>query len=94
MRNRLDIISVTFISRYGAVSPEVAQAMAEAVRVLLRADIGIGITGIGEREARTTGIVYVGITDGKSSRAISRPRGKRRATATALSELRKSLIGV
>jgi len=68
--------------------------MAEAVRALLRADIGIGITGMGEREARTTGIVNVGITDGKSSRAINRPRGKRRTTTAALFELRKSLISL
>jgi nicotinamide-nucleotide amidase len=80
------------ISRYGAVSPEVAQAMAEAVRALLRADIGIGITGIEGAQARPTGIVYLGIADGKSSQAISMPRGKRRVTVTALFELRKSLI--
>ncbi len=85
-------INAEVISQYGAVSPEVAQAMAEAVRALLRADIGIGITGIEETQARPTGRVYIGIADGKSSRAISRPRGKRRVTATALLELRKSLI--
>ncbi len=87
-------VNTGVISQYGAVSPEVAQAMAEAVKALLRADIGIGITGMGEREASPAGIVYVGITDGKSSRAISRPRGKRRATAAALFELRKSLISL
>ncbi len=85
-------VNAEIISQYGAVSPEVAQAMAEAVRVLLRADIGASITGIEETEARPTGIVYIGIANGKSSRAISRPRGKRRVTAAALLELRKSLI--
>jgi len=85
-------VNAEVISQYGAVSPEVAQAMAEAVKTLLKADIGIGITGIEETEARPTGIVYIGITDGKSSRAINRPRGKRRVTATALFELRKSLL--
>ena len=87
-------VDVGIISQYGAVSPEVAQAMAEAVKISLKADIGVGITGIEETQARPAGIVYIGITDGKSSRAIIRPRGKRRVTATALLELRKLLIPV
>ena len=79
------------ISQYGAVSPEAAQSMAEAVRAMLRADIGVSITGIKETEARPTGIVYIGIADGKSTRAISGTRGKRRVTTTTLLELRKIL---
>ena len=87
-------VNAEIIPRYGAVSPEVAQAMAEAVRTLLRADIGVGITGIEETETRPTGMVYIGIDNGKGSRAIGRPRGKRRVTTTALLELRKSLISL
>ena len=89
-------VNAEVISQYGAVSPEVAQAMAEAVRVLLRADIGISITGIEETEARPMGVVYVGIAYGKSgrvsSREIIRIQGKRRVAANALFELRKSLL--
>ena len=87
-------VNAEVISQYGAVSPEVAQAMVQAVRAFLRADIGISITGIEETEARPTGIVYIGIADDKSSRVISRTRGKRRVTTTALFELRKSLISL
>jgi nicotinamide-nucleotide amidase len=87
-------VNAEIVSRYGAVSPEVAQAMAEAVRTLLMADIGVGITGIEETETRPTGMVYIGIDNGKGSRAIGRPRGKRRVTTTALLELRKSLISL
>ena len=87
-------VNTGVISQYGAVSPEVAQAMVQAVRAFLRADIGISITGIEETEARPTGIVYIGIADDKSSRVISRTRGKRRVTTTALFELRKSLISL
>lgn len=87
-------VNAEVISQYGAVSPEVAQAMAEAVRVLLKAGIGIGITGIEETEARPMGIVYIGIADDKSSRVINRPRGKRRVATTALVELRKSLLSL
>ncbi len=87
-------VNAAVISQYGAVSPEVAQAMVQAVRTFLRADIGISITGIEETEARPTGIVYIGIADDTSSRVISRTRGKRRVTTTALFELRKSLISL
>jgi nicotinamide-nucleotide amidase len=76
---------------HGAVSAEVAKAMAEAVKSLLKADIGIGITGIDEA-SRPTGTVFVSITNGKDSQVVSRPRGKRRITATALFELRKLLL--
>ncbi|MFC1940841.1 competence/damage-inducible protein A [Chloroflexota bacterium] len=87
-------VKAEVISQYGAVSLEVAQAMAQAARTSLRADIGIGITGIEETEARPLGIVYIGIDDNKSSRATTRPRGKRRVTVMALFELRKSLISL
>ena len=87
-------VNAAVISQYGAVSPEVAQAMAQAVRAFLRADIGISITGIEKTEARPTGIVYIGIADDKGSRVISRTRGKRRVTTTVLFELRKSLISL
>jgi nicotinamide-nucleotide amidase len=79
------------ISEHGAVSAEVAKAMAEAVKSLLKADIGIGITGIDEA-SRPTGTVFVSITNGKGGQIVSRPRGKRRITSTALFELRKLLL--
>ena len=68
--------------------------MAEAARIALKADIGVGITGVEETEARPTGVVYIGVSDGKSGREVTRPLGKRRVTATALLELRKLLIAV
>jgi len=87
-------VNAGVISQYGAVSPEVAKAMTEAVGELLRADIAVSITGIEETEARPTGIVYIGVADGNNCRVIARTRGKRRVTTTALLELRKSLISV
>lgn len=87
-------INAKIISKYGAISPEAARAMAEAVKALLGADIGVGITGIEETEASPVGIVYIGIANDKSSRVISRTRGKRRVTTTALFELRKLLISL
>lgn len=79
------------ISKHGAVSAEVAKAMAEAVKSRLKANIGIGITGIDEA-SRPTGTVFVSITDGQGGQIVSRPRGKRRITSTALFELRKLLL--
>ncbi|MBI3931101.1 MAG: competence/damage-inducible protein A [Chloroflexi bacterium] len=87
-------VAAGLISQYGAVSPEVAQAMAEAVRLRLRADIGVSITGIKETGDNPTGLVYIDAADNKSSVIISRARGKRRATATALLELRKLLTSL
>ncbi len=90
-------VDARIISEYGAISPEAAQAMAEAAKVLLGADIGISITGLEGKGARSAGIVYIGIDDGKSKRVIkanypgSRPQLKRRATTAALFELRKIL---
>ena len=88
------------ISEYGAISSEVAQAMAEAARLYLKADIGVGITGVDSPdkvESRPFGLVYIAINDGKSTRAIKgnypgdKVRIKRRATTAALFELRKML---
>ena len=85
-------VKAELISRYGAVSPEVAQAMAVAVRELFRADIGIGITGLGLVETSPAEVVYIGISGGKSMVITSRPRGKRRVTNSVLFELRKLLL--
>ncbi|MDD5038462.1 MAG: CinA family nicotinamide mononucleotide deamidase-related protein [Dehalococcoidales bacterium] len=85
-------VNAETISRYGAVSQEVARAMAEAARTLLRADIAISTTAIEETKERPAGVVYIGIADDKGIRVVNRPRGKRRVSTTALFELRKSLI--
>ncbi|MFC2020319.1 CinA family nicotinamide mononucleotide deamidase-related protein [Chloroflexota bacterium] len=80
------------ISQYGTASPEVARAMAEAARAFLKADIGISSTATGETEERPIGITYIGIADGNSSSAVSRPRRRQHLTSGALFELRKWLL--
>lgn len=57
------------LRRHGEVSAETACAMAEHVRVIGKADLGIGITGIagpggGTRE-KPVGLVYVALSDGR-----------------------------
>ena len=58
------------IERNGAVSEEVAGAMARGCRVRSGADFGIGITGIagpgGGSEEKPVGLVYIGVDFGES----------------------------
>ncbi len=86
------------IAEYGAISPEVTQAMAEAAKAFLKADIGVSVDGIEEVKAKAVGVVYIGIDDGRSKKVIKgnylgdRTRVKRRVVTAALFELRKTLI--
>lgn len=52
----------------GAVSEETARAMAEGVRRLLHADLGVGVTGIAgpnsDGTSKPVGLVYVSCSDG------------------------------
>jgi len=83
------------ISRYGAISPEVAVAMAEAAKKSLGADIGICTTAIEVTEERPFGIAYIGISDGGgSSREVGRPQWRNRVISAALFELRRLLLSL
>ncbi|RPI27519.1 MAG: competence/damage-inducible protein A [Acidobacteria bacterium] len=59
------------IEEFGAVSPVVAQTMAERVRLLAEADFGLSVTGIagpsGGTADKPVGLVYVGFADAKGS---------------------------
>jgi len=86
------------INRYGAVSGEVAEAMASGCRVLSGADFGIGITGIagpgGGSAEKPVGLVYIGVDFGcrvdVKRHVFSHSRGhiRLRAALTALNMLR------
>src|SRR5256886_6253084 len=52
------------LRRYGAVSEQTAEAMATGVRELLRADIGVSITGVAGPDAegaKPVGLTFIGI---------------------------------
>lgn len=60
-------VPAELIESHGAVSEEVAHAMAEGVRAISGADIGISVTGIagptGGTQEKPVGLVYVGLSD-------------------------------
>lgn len=64
-------VSPEVIKKYGEVSKEVAQLMAEGVRRCCQSDIGISITGIagpgGATEKKKVGLVYMALADGKKT---------------------------
>ena len=91
------------LDQHGAVSEEVARAMAEGARRLTQVDYGLGVTGIagpdGGTEAKPVGTVWValaGPTEAVRSRhfrlAGERDRVKFQASQTALDMLRRSLL--
>jgi len=89
------------LERHGAVSAEVAKAMAEGVRARLGADVGVSVTGVagpdGGTEEKPVGLVFVHAVgpDGEEARRSELPgdRGmiRGRATAAALHLVRRLL---
>lgn len=59
------------LDRWGAVSPQVAAAMASSVRTLLGSAIGVGVTGVagpGSSERKPAGLIYVALASGRATR--------------------------
>jgi nicotinamide-nucleotide amidase len=90
------------IAQYGAVSKEVAAAMAEGIREECRASIGVAITGVagptGGTEEKPVGLVYHAVSDGKRTNVVERkfPGDRDRirwwATQQALDMVRRMLM--
>ena len=72
--SKIKLLSVdaALIEKVGAVSEDVAVALASKVRTVFEADFGIGITGIagpdGGSPAKPVGTVWWAISDGKQTR--------------------------
>jgi len=66
-RAKVEILGVPedLIGKHGAVSPQVARAMAEGIKKRPSADIGVGITGIagpaGATKEKPVGLVYIAV---------------------------------
>ncbi len=86
---------------HGVISQETAEAMAQAARAALRADIGIGITGIAgsnEVEGQPPGTMHIALADADGVEYVhsryyqGREAAKRRAVLQALTLLRRHLM--
>jgi nicotinamide-nucleotide amidase len=75
-------VPAELIERHGAVSAEVAEALAEGARERLGADVGVGVTGIagpaGGTPEKPVGTVYLCViaADGSLARAVTLPGGR------------------
>ncbi len=102
MKAKFAGVPASLIEQYGAVSAEVAKALADGIRVRSGATIGVGVTGIagptGGTEAKPVGLVYIGVSDGKKTDCLERTfRGDRQrvrewTSQQALDLLRKRLM--
>ncbi|MGA9070550.1 MAG: competence/damage-inducible protein A [Terracidiphilus sp.] len=89
------------IARQGAVSADVAEALAYGIRRYTGATLGLGVTGIagpgGGTEAKPVGLVYIALSDAQKTDSIERTfRGDRDrirqwATQQALDLVRRRL---
>ena len=63
MKTKLAGVPPLLIAEHGAVSREVAMALAEGIRKICKSTLGVGITGIagptGGSEEKPVGLVYV-----------------------------------
>ena len=97
---RLDV-DPKLIDAHGAVSAEVASAMAQGVRKTSGADLGLSVTGIagptGGSDEKPVGLVYLGLADASTLRTEKlllhgeRNQIRDRASSWALNLLRLSL---
>jgi nicotinamide-nucleotide amidase len=97
-------VEAALIERVGAVSPEVADALADGARAALGADVGVGITGIagpgGGTEAKPVGTVCLSVSASDGSRVArtvhlpgDRFAVRDRTTTVALHLMRRLLLG-
>ena len=99
---RLLDVPASLLEEHGAVSPQVASAMAENVRRISGATFGLGITGIagpgGGTEEKPVGLVYIslaGMGDTQIEKNLflgARESVKQRSAQKALDMLRRRLL--
>jgi nicotinamide-nucleotide amidase len=95
-------VSAELLAAQGAVSAEVAEALANGIRTRMNATFGIGITGIagpgGGTRQKPVGLVYLALAGPKQTDVLERRYWgerevvRRQATQTALDMLRRALL--
>jgi len=100
-RVKVDLLRVPepTLRQHGAVSEQTAAAMAEGVRQLLRADIGVSITGVAgpdAEESKPAGLTFIGMaTDASTTHRFQwngdRWDNRRRSVIAALELLVRAL---
>jgi PncC family amidohydrolase len=91
------------LERYGAVSSEVAAAMARGMRQAAKTDLGLSVTGIagpdGGTEQKPVGLVYTALASAQGVKTNehrflgNREQVRVRASQMALDMVRRHLIG-
>lgn len=105
-RSKEDLLEVSpqVLELFGAVSPQVAEAMALGVRKISGSDLGLAVTGIAGPEGGTpekpVGLVYMALAweGGVKSKEYhffeDRMANKRRSSLMALDMVRRYLVGL
>jgi len=94
-------VPAKLIAKEGAVSAEVAKALANGIRLRTGATLGLGVTGIagpaGGSEEKPVGLVYIALSDAQKNEVIEknfrgdRDRIREYATQQALDLIRRRL---
>jgi nicotinamide-nucleotide amidase len=89
------------LSSYGAVSPQVAEALARGIRQRTGSTLGLGVTGVagpsGGTEAKPVGLVYIALADAQKTEVVEknfrgdRDRVRQWTTQQALDMIRRRL---
>ena len=106
LKTKFADVPTNILETHGAISSEVARALAEGIRKATGSSIGIGITGLagpasptsGPDEDKPIGLVYIGLSDGEDTQVkqLQLPGDRERirfwASQHALEMLRRHLM--
>ena len=102
MKTKMADVPPALIEKHGAVSKEVAAALAEGIRCRSHSSFGVGVTGVagptGGTEEKPVGLVFHALADGKETEVVERKyigdreRVRRWATRQALDLVRRKLM--
>ena len=102
MKTLLAGVDPALIDRHGAVSEEVARALADGIRQRTGSTIGVGVTGVagptGGTATKPVGLVYIAVSDAQKTECLernfrgARDRVREWTTTQALDLIRRRLM--